>query len=56
MPGPHLLDTHPQLRVLVEKELVGGGEVRDPLLQLLQLGPQLQVLILTVKRKYLDTR
>ena len=56
MPGRHLLDTHPELRVLVEKELVGGGEVGHPLLQLLQLGPQLQVLILTVDRKYLVRR
>ena len=48
MPGRHLLDAHPELRVLVEKELVGGGEVRHPLLQLLQLGPQLQVLVLIV--------
>ena len=56
MPGPHLLDAHPELRVLVEKELVGGGEVRHSLLQLLQLGPQLQVLILTVERKYLARR
>ena len=51
MPGRHLLDAHPELRVLVEEELVGGGEVRHSLLQLLQLGPQLQVLVLTVHRK-----
>ena len=44
--GGGRLDSHPQLSVLVQQELVGGGQVGDSLLQLLDLSPQLEVLLL----------
>ena len=40
------LHSEPQLRVLIQEELVSGRQIRDSLLQLLELGPQLKVLLL----------